>query len=79
MRQYKAKEAFMRVTAVSLVIIAVLAIGGFTVRHTMQSATAAPEQTKAQIDPHALQLTIDAKSLPDQKLPGDLFGGPPYP
>ena len=80
MRQYKAKEAFMRVTAVSLVIIAVLAIGGFTVRHTMQSATAAPpEQAKAQIDPHALQLTIDTKSLPEQKLPGDLFGGPPYP
>ena len=70
----------MRVIAVSLVMIAVLAIGGFTVHHTMQSATAAPpEQAKAQIDPHALQLTIDIKSLPEQKLPGDLFGGPPYP
>ena len=65
----------MRVIAVTVVMIAVLAIGGFTLRHTMQSATAAaPEQTKAQIDPHALQLTIDTKSV-EQKL----FGGPPYP
>jgi hypothetical protein len=76
MRQLKAKEAFMRVITVAVVMIAVLAIGGFTLRH-MPSATA--EQAKAQIDPHALQLTIDIKSLPDQKLPGDLFGGPPYP
>jgi hypothetical protein len=57
-------------------MIAVLAIGGFTLRH-LPSATA--EQAKAQIDPYALQLTIDSKSLPEQKLPGDLFGGPPYP
>lgn len=77
MRQPKAKEAFMRVITVAVIMIAVLAIGGFTLRHTMQSATA--EQAKAQIDPHALQLTIDTKSLPEQKLPGDLFGGPPYP
>lgn len=77
MRQPKAKEAFMRVITVAVVMIAVLAIGGFTLRHTMLSATA--EQAKAQIDPHALQLTIDTKSLPEQKLPGDLFGGPPYP
>ena len=76
MRQPKAKEAFMRVITVAVIIIAVIAGGGFTLRH-MPSATA--EQAKAQIDPHALQLTIDTKSLPEQKLPGDLFGGPPYP
>jgi hypothetical protein len=76
MRQPKAKEAFMRVITVAVIMIAVIAVGGFTLHH-MPSATA--EQAKAQIDPHALQLTIDTKSLPEQKLPGDLFGGPPYP
>jgi hypothetical protein len=64
MRQPKAKEAFMRVITVAVVMIAVIAVGGFTLRHTMLSATAAsPEQAKVQIDPHP---------LPD-------IGGPPYP
>ena len=64
MRQPKAKEAVMRVITVAIVMIAVLAVGGFTLRHTMLSATAAsPEQAKAQIEPIA---------VPD-------FGGPPYP
>jgi hypothetical protein len=71
MRQHKAKEAFMRVITVAVVTIAVLAVGGFTLRHTMQSATAAsPEQAKAQ---------IDTKSLQEKNTPGDLLGGPPYP
>ena len=77
MRQPKAKEAFMRVVAMAVVMIAVIVVGGFSLRH-MPSATAAPpEQVKAQIDAYALQLTI--KSLPEKKLPTDLFGGPPYP
>ena len=78
--QPRAMEAFMRGIAVAVITIAVLAVGGFTLRHTMQSATAAsPEQARAQIGPHAVPLTIHNKSLRDQSIPGDLLGGPPYP
>lgn len=63
----------MRVITVTVIMIAILAIGGLTLRH-MPSAVARPEQ--AQIDPHALP-TIVNKTLPNT--PGDLLGGPPYP
>jgi hypothetical protein len=32
-RQPKAKEAFMRVITVAVIMIAVIAVGGFTLRH----------------------------------------------
>ena len=69
-RQPKAMEAFMRVIAVAVVMIAVLALGGLTLRHMPSATAASPEQAKAQVDPHV---------LPEQNLPGGLFGGPPYP
>jgi hypothetical protein len=67
MRRPKAKEAFMRAIAAAIVAIAVLAVGGLTLRHTMESATAAsPEQAKAQID----------TNCPELNAPGSLLGGP---
>jgi hypothetical protein len=70
MRQTKAKEAFMRVIPVAVATIAVLAVGGFTLRHTMKSATAAsPEQAKAHID----------SKFPEKNTSGTLIGGSPYP
>jgi hypothetical protein len=68
----------VRVMAVSVVTIGILLIGGLTLRPRPSATAAAPEQAKAQIDTHALQLKMDIKSLPEQKL-GDLFNGPPYP
>jgi hypothetical protein len=67
----RAKEANMRVIAVTVVTIAILGMG-LTLRPFPSATAALPEQASAQIDPYALQVTIDSKSLPEQKI-GDLF------
>ncbi len=61
----RAMEANMRVIAVTVVTIAILVMG-LTLRPTPSATAALPEQASAQIDPYALQLTIDIESLPQQ-------------
>jgi len=67
----RAMEANMRVIAVTVVTIAILVMG-LTLRPSPSATAALPEQASAQIDPYALQLTIDIKSLPKQDT-GDLI------
>ena len=67
----RAMEANMRVIAVTVVTIAIL-VTGLTLRPAPSATGALPEQASAQIDPYALQLTIDIKSLPKQDT-GDLI------
>lgn len=61
----RAMEANMRVIAVTVATIAILVMG-LTLRPTPSATAALPEQASAQIDPSALQLTIDIESLPKQ-------------
>jgi hypothetical protein len=63
----RAMEANMRVIAVTVVTIAILVMG-LTLRPTPFATAALPEPASAQIDPYALQLTIDIKSLPKQDI-----------
>jgi transposase-like protein len=67
----RAMEANMRIIAVTVATIAILVMG-LTLRPTLYATAGLPEQASVQIDPYALQLTIDAKSLPEQKT-GDLI------
>lgn len=67
----RAMEANMRIIAVTVVTIAILAMG-LTLRPAPSATAAPPEQASAQIDPYALQLTIDIRSLPKQDT-GDLI------
>ena len=55
----------MRVIAVAVATIAILAMG-LTLRPTPSATAALPAQASAQIDPYALQSTIDIWSLPEQ-------------
>jgi hypothetical protein len=64
----KSMEAFMRGITVTLVVIAIIAISGLTLRH-MSSAAARHEQAP----------TVVSKPLPAQNTPDSLLGGPPYP
>jgi DNA-binding transcriptional LysR family regulator len=66
-----AKETNMRVIAVTVATIAILVLG-LTLRPTPSATAALPAQASAQIDPYALQLTIDSKSLSAQNT-GDLI------
>jgi hypothetical protein len=56
-------EGFMRVVAVAVTTIAIIILG-LSWRPTPHATAAAPEQARVQIDPHALQSTVDAKTLP---------------
>jgi Bacterial regulatory helix-turn-helix protein, lysR family len=60
----KAREAHMRVIAVSVATLAILMLG-LALRPTPSATVALPEQASARIDPYALELTIDIKFLPD--------------
>jgi hypothetical protein len=62
----KPMEANMRVIAVTFATIAVLVMG-LTLRPTPTATAALPAPARVQIDPYALQLTIDIKSLPEQQ------------
>jgi hypothetical protein len=64
-RETKAMEAIMRVAAIAAVAI-VFAITALTIRPTPHATAAAPDQTRAQINPYALHSGINPKSLPDQ-------------
>ena len=66
-----AKEANMRVVAVTVAMIAILVMA-LTLRPTPSATAAMPAQASAQIDPYALQTTIDIRSLPEQNT-GDLI------
>ena len=61
----------MRVVAVTAVTIAVLMMG-LALSQTPDATAAQNDRTSAQIDPQALQVTIDIKSLPEQTT-GDLI------
>ncbi len=61
----------MRVVAVTVVTIAVLMMG-LALSQTPDATAAQNDQASAQIDPQALQITIDIKSLPEQAA-GDLI------
>jgi DNA-binding transcriptional LysR family regulator len=65
------KEAFMRVVAVTVLAIAIIAIG-LALRPTPFATAAVTDQTSIQIDPYALQSTSETKALPE-RTPGDLF------
>jgi len=56
----------MRVISVAAVMIAILAAGQF-LRPAPHATASPPDQADAAIDPYALQLTIDIKSLPEQE------------
>jgi beta-phosphoglucomutase-like phosphatase (HAD superfamily) len=66
-----AKEANMRVIAVTIATIAILAMG-LALRPTPSATAALPAQASAEIDPYTLQITVDRKSLPEQST-GDLI------
>jgi hypothetical protein len=55
----------MRVTAVAVMTIAIIVMG-LSLRPAPHATAAAPEQTRVQIDPDALQSTINPNSLPSQ-------------
>ena len=55
----------MRVVAVTVAMIAILVMA-LTLRPTPSATAAMPAQASAQIDPYALQTTIDIRSLPEQ-------------
>ena len=59
----------MRVIAVTVATIAILLMG-LTVRPTPYATAASPEQASAQIDPHALQVTIDIRVAAANRTPG---------
>jgi hypothetical protein len=65
------KEAFMRVIAVTILGIAIIAIG-LALRPTPFATAAVTDQPGNQIDPYALQSMIGARSLP-QQTPENLF------
>lgn len=54
----------MRVVAVTAVAIAVLMMG-LVLSQTPDATAAQNDRANAQIDPQALQVTIDIKSLPE--------------
>jgi len=61
----------MRVTAVAIMTIAIIVMG-LSLRPAPHATAAAPEQARVQIDPYALQSTVNPKSLPHQDF-GDPF------
>ena len=55
----------MRILAVAVVTAGIIILG-LSFRPAPHATPAAPEQTRTQMDPHALQSTGDVKSLPSQ-------------
>jgi molybdenum-dependent DNA-binding transcriptional regulator ModE len=65
------KETYMRVVAITILAIAIVAMG-LALRPTPSATAAVTDQTSNQVDPYALQSTTDAKELPWQA-PANLF------
>jgi hypothetical protein len=65
------KEAPMRAVSVTVLAIMIIAVG-LALRPTLLATAAVTERTDSQIDPYALQSTIETKALP-QQTPVDLF------
>jgi DNA-binding transcriptional LysR family regulator len=65
------RETYMRVVAVTVLAIAIIAMG-LALRPTPSATAGVPEQMSNQVDPYALQSTIDAKALPWQA-PANFF------
>jgi len=65
------RETYMRVVAVTILAIAIIAMG-LALRPTPSATAAVTDQTSNQVDPYALQSTTDAKELPWQ-VPANLF------
>jgi hypothetical protein len=55
----------MRILSVAAVTVAVL-VAGLILRSVQHATALPPTQTSTTIDPNALQLMIDVKSLPEQ-------------
>jgi DNA-binding transcriptional LysR family regulator len=65
------RKTFMRVVAVTILAIAIIAVG-LALRPTPSATAAVTDQTSNQIDPYALQSMIGTKALPWQ-VPENLF------
>lgn len=65
------KETFMRVIAVTVLAIAIIAVG-LALRPSPSAIAAMTDQTSGQINPYALQSTTEMKALP-QQTPVDLY------
>ena len=61
----------MRAVSVTVLAIMIIAVG-LALRPTLLATAAVTERTDSQIDPYALQSTIETKALP-QQTPVDLF------
>lgn len=68
---FETREALMRYVAVTVLVLGVAAMG-LALRPTPFATAAVTDQTSSQIDPYALQSTIETKMLP-QSTPRDLF------
>lgn len=67
----KTSEGLMRAVAVTIMMLAIVAIG-LTLRPTPSATAGAPEQAAAQIDPYGIQSRVDLRTLPKQEI-ADLF------
>jgi hypothetical protein len=59
----KTRETYMRVVAVTILAIAIIATG-LALRPTPSATAAVTEQTSNQVDPYAIQSTSETKGLP---------------
>jgi Bacterial regulatory helix-turn-helix protein, lysR family len=67
----KPKETYMRIVAVTILAITIIAMG-LALRPTPSATAAVTEQTSNQVDPYALQSTPESKALPWQ-IPENLY------
>jgi hypothetical protein len=67
----KTKETHMRIVAVTILAITIIAMG-LALRPTPSATAAVTEQTSNQVDPYALQSTPESKALPWQ-IPENLY------
>jgi hypothetical protein len=59
-------EAMMRVIIVVISAIVIVAVSGLSLHLTPSAIATLPEQAIVRMDPNALHLSIDVKSLPKQ-------------
>ena len=68
---FETKETYMRVVAVAILAIAIIAMG-LALRPTPSATAGVTDPTSNQVDPYAMQSTTDARALPWQA-PANLF------
>jgi len=67
--QSRSMEVFMRMLSVAAVTVLIFVIG-LSLRPALKAITSSPAQASETIDPHALHMKIDVKSLPEQDYGG---------